>query len=266
MGIVHAHRVSKQRREKFSDSFWYEIGIERHLLSDDSRKQSKRYEVKMGHVFYTERRLMPPIRWGAKFGGKSVVIIPGTGLKIPSGGWTISVWFRGGSWIRRLRSKLHFLTLCSSDGSKLIALDQDMQLGSFSTAHEENDHNPTWHCCEESMLKLPEILHQALGTKREDFLRDEPGHWLRLVVVAHRGQRSNQNMSFWLGCASQDRMDVEMFRMATISGFFPHASDIKYVGNSKGGYQQWGAISDFRLYGLPLIRRSQSYGQVVGCL
>ena len=109
-----------------------------------------------------------------------------------------------------------------------------------------------------------EILHQALGTKREDF-KDEPGHWLRLVVVAHRGQRSNQNMSFWLGCASQDRMDVEMFRMATISGFFPHASDIKYVGTPNDS-QQWGAISTFASMVTPLIRRSQSYGQVVGYL
>ena len=85
----------------------------------------------MGHVFYTERRLMPPIRWGANC-DKSVVIIPGAGLKIPSGGWTISVWFRGGSWIRRLRSKLHFLTLCeSSDGSKLIVLIRICSSGAF---------------------------------------------------------------------------------------------------------------------------------------
>jgi hypothetical protein len=247
--VVQAYSLSARRREKFGEDFWYEIAFERELQSQDSLKQRRRHEVKTNHVFFAERRRIPPIRWGAKFGAQSKIVIPGAGVAIPSEGWTVSVWFRGGSWIRRLRSNLRFLTLCeSSDGSKLIALDRDMQLGCFSTAHEENEHNPTWHCTEESILQLGERMQHALGTRREDFLRDEPGHWLRLVVVAHRGRRANQNMSFWLGYASEDELEVDMFRLGTISGFFPHSTDIKFVGNSKDGYQHWGPISDFRLY------------------
>ncbi len=247
--VVHAYRVSARRREKFGEEFWYEIAFERELQSEDTRKQSLRHEVKTNHVYFTERRVVPPVRWGAKFGQRSKVVIPGRGLDIPSEGWTVSVWFRGGSWIRRLRSNMHFLTLCeSSDGSKLIALDHDMQIGCFSTAHAENDYTPSWHCTEKSLLQLGEGMQQALGTRREDFLRDEPGRWLRLVVIAHRGQGANQNMSFWLGYAREDELAADMFRLGTISGFFPHSTDIKFVGNSRDGHQHWGPLSDFRVY------------------
>ena len=46
--------TESEAREKFSDSFWYEIAIERHLRAM-IRANKARYEVKMGHVFYTER-------------------------------------------------------------------------------------------------------------------------------------------------------------------------------------------------------------------
>ena len=248
--VVYASKANAHRQERFGEEFWYKVAIEQESQSDDQRIRSKLYEVKHSHLLVTSSRL-PPIRWGAKLGRKVKIVIPDSELELPTTGWTITVWFRGGSWIRKLSSNLHFLTLCESgDGTKLVALDNDMQLGCFATASEENDNEPTWHCTERSLLILNETMRSALGTDREDFLTDEPGRWYQLVVIAQHSERGNQSLSFWLGVSSKT-MSTSYTRFGRVSGFFPYSKDIKFVGNSKDNFQNWGAISDFRVYNHP---------------
>ena len=99
---------------------------------------------------------IPPLRWGAKFGHRSMIFVSRKGMPLPSHGWSISVWFRSGSWIRQLSSNGRFLTLCeSSTGDKIIALDHEMRLGSFEAANDHNEGN-AWHSTD---LKL----HRELG-------------------------------------------------------------------------------------------------------
>ena len=213
---------------------------------------------------------LPPVRWGAKFGKRSMLIVSKEGLPLPVHGWSISVWFRSGSWIHDLskdlqgnplpgnKGKTSFLTLCeSSVGDKLIALDHSMHLGSYEAPSESNYHQGSWHSTERQgegdRMRLHNIkrndIRQALGITTSHGLCDEE-KWVHLVVTGKPkiDKRSiKASMMFYLNGMTVGTID-----------YCPSAR-LQVIGNAAVGYQQWPMLSDFRLYAHPLDEHSGSW-------
>ncbi len=231
-----------------------------------------RLSVRDDHLFYVGQAHMPPQRWGAIFGPLSYIILARDGIPLPNQGWSISVWFRGGAWVRPLPSNRHFLTLCeSSAGDKLVALDHQMRLGCFEAPSEENHDMAAWHATSCQLHRLSPLAMSALNCEDEDFLcgnnevdedyEDEAdaeagdalgaggdSEWVHLVVTSTpSSQRSSGAVT-----PAQMLFYFNGVPVGQVSGFCPLDTDIQIVGNSADGHQNWGALSDFRAYSMPL--------------
>jgi hypothetical protein len=137
-------------------------------------------------LIYIVGAFLPPLRWGAKFGKRSMIFLSREGMQLPKHGWSIS-----GAWIKRLSSSSRFLTLCeSSNGDKIIGLDHEMRLGSFETATDHNDGN-TWHCSNFKLNNIDNVeTRKALGLSQFNSLSTEE-RWMHLVVSASPGRHSS---------------------------------------------------------------------------
>tara|TARA_B110000090_G_scaffold6735_1_gene6960 strand:- start:795 stop:6233 length:5439 start_codon:yes stop_codon:yes gene_type:complete len=167
--------------------------------SDVTETKDQNYVVKIGdqevniaakNLIYQVRPALPPLRWGARFGKRSMIFLSREGMQLPQHGWSISVWFRSGSWIKELSSNGRFLTLCeSSEGDKIIALDHEMRLGSYESSNDNNEGN-AWHS---SNFKLNRIgsqhMRNMLGLNNSQSLSTEE-KWMHLVVSATPGRES----------------------------------------------------------------------------
>lgn len=265
LGIITSALLGHKKKEEDAATKRYVIE-----LDDVEEGRTKKMIFRAPQFEYVLSPALPPVRWGAKFGRRSMLIVSREGLPLPVHGWSISVWFRSGSWIRDLskdllgeslpgnKGKTSFLTLCeSSAGDKLIALDHSMHLGSYEAASESNHQHGTWHSTEKQgeqdhmrlhNIKRPDV-RQALGiTKANGLFLEEK--WVHLVVTGKpriEKRSIKASMMFYLNGMLVSTID-----------FCPQAN-LQVIGNAAVGHQQWSMLSDFRLYAHPLDDHSTQW-------
>ncbi len=223
-------------------------GIAREFTTDESQKYI--IEVPGGHRSAVEARSLifqsgpslPPLRWGAKFGERSMVFLSKKGVKLPEHGWSISVWFRTGKWIKPLASRGKYRTLCeSSNGDKIIALNHDMRFCSVQAPSSDNDQEWTVHGSTFRLHDIKSSLRNQLGLDSPDALV-KTVKWVHLVVTGSPGRETSSKstpptMTYYLNGVLVD----------TVVGNCPKCN-VQVLGNAAIGFQSWEALSDFRIY------------------
>ena len=175
---------------------------------------------------------------GAVIGPYNVIFTAPKGIPLPRN-WTISVWFRGGPWIRKRPHKPNFYyTLAeSTKGDKLIALDYLCNLGFMASGPVKPDglKHARWYS---TGFDFSNAAHTGVPFSTEDAL-DE---WFHVVVVGQiveaNGKKQENTIFFVNGVV-----------VKTIS--FKLTSDLYAIGNTahrSDPNTHWEAISQFRLY------------------
>ena len=223
-------------------------GAARDFCTDENQKYvvavaEQRSEVEAKSLVFQSGPPIPPVRWGAKFGKRSMIFLSKKGVPLPPHGWTISVWFRTGKWIHPLSSPGHTRTLCeTSTGDKIIALDHNMRLCSLVAPDADGDNDWTVHSTGFRLDKIKsQSIRNALDLDAPDTLAKEQ-RWVHLVVTAtavrETSSKSKQaTMTYYLNGV----------QVALVAGHYP-GGNVQVLGNAAVGHQNWDALSDFRIY------------------
>ena len=180
--------------------------------------------------------------WGATFTSHDSFILHQDGIKLPAE-FTISVWFLGGPWLQMGRI---YTLLQSTNGDKVICLDDQGRIGSLQAGVGDGDDHSLWahwHCLGVSLLDF-DGLSSATGTPlKSSSIRFDEETWHHLVVMGYSRKLGD-------GDIDQPVMDFFIDRKKlgdTLIGYRP-TSRIFCLGNTFEGGENWGTIADFRLY------------------
>ena len=196
--------------------------------------------------YYNEESLVKKeSNWGIKFHHGDSIILSTKGIKLPNE-FTISVWIRGGKWLK----KGQIYTLIQSiNGDKIICTDEKGRIGTLRAGTVDGDDLfAKWYCPGVSLIKEMESTpdKNSVSNSRvnksveEDMSKPE---WHHLCMMGYSRQRSDQ-------LADQPVCDFFLNGKkigATILNYRP-TSKILCIGNTYDGGEAWGPLADFRLY------------------
>ena len=190
---------------------------------------------------------------GAVIGPYNTIFTQAKGAPLPHN-YTISVWFRGGEWIRKHPKKPNFFyTLAeSTQGDKLIALDHNCNLGCLAAGKQKAGglKHARWYSTD---FNFSDASHTG-----EPFATNEAQNsWFHLLMigqtVTHEGVSKDYTIFF-----------VNSVVVKTIR--YKCKTNIYSIGNTAHRSEpgsHWNALSQFRVYNYAFARSPLSWPREV---
>eukprot|EP00944_MAST-04C_sp_MAST-4C-sp1_P008773 g8773.t1 len=194
-------------------------------INDDNKSTNERYD------------------WGVKFHHGDCVILSKGGIKLPAE-FTISVWFRGGSWLQR--GKIYTL-LQSTNGDKIVCLDEKGRIGCLRAGTVDGeDLFAKWYCTGVSFIKEVQATPDKVSreVRSSNFVQEniKEEEWHHLCIMGHSKVASDKG---------EEEQTCDFFLNGRKLGHsldYKPSSRLLCVGNTYDGGEAWGPICDFRLY------------------